>query len=458
MKTKVGLISTMSLYEKFPQEVVVKCEADHKSAKAALTELGFDVFCESDALARTKTQMTKQAEYMISNGVDVLVLYVGTWTYCNIGVQLAEMTKLPVLIWTDSGPGNIGLVGASITRGALDEIGVKNTLVHGGFDDKATLEKIKKWCSGAAAVMALRNKTLGVGGGRCMGMYTAHVDPSEIKSKFGIDIDTWEQSLALEYAKEVPQQNVDAFYGWMENKFGAITAKKEAVEAQIRLYYALKRIIRENEYDFVSFKCLPEMPEIYTSFCLAHAILNDMEDEDGAKEPVICACESDLNAALTMQILNNITHGSVLFSDYLVFEEETGIATLSNCGSQSTEFAKTKKDVEWVHEGLLEFEWKIGCSCPRYVARPGRVTIARLGRIAGEYVMTILTGETVEVDGTQMSAVNPQHPKLFVKMDASADAFIDSVRCNHAHIVFGDYVDELLTACYVGGIKPLLVK
>jgi len=458
MKIKVGLISTMSLYKKFPQEAVVKCQEDHNKALASLEKMGFDVIVESMELARTSEEMLAQAKYMQQEDAEALVLYVGTWTYSNIGVQLYESTKLPILIWTDSGPGNIGIVGASITRGALEEVGAKNTLIHGPFDDNVTLLKIKRWLCGAAAISKLKGTTIGVGGARCMGMYTAHVDPSEIKSKFGIDIDGWEQSLVLDMAKDISDEEVELFYTWMKQTFGNIEATKDAVFAQIRLYLALKEIIAENNYDAVSFKCLPEMPELYTSFCLAHAMLNDTEDAYGKKEPFICACESDLNAAITMMILKNITGESVLFADYLVVEEETGIVTLSNCGSQSTEFAASKKDVEWVHEGLLEFEWKIGCACPRYVARPGKVTMARLGRINGEYIMSIMTGATVNVSEEKMSEVNPQHPKLFIKIDADIDAFIKELRCNHSHIVFGDYTEELLTACYVAGIRPIYVR
>ena len=143
-----------------------------------------------------------------------------------------------------------------------------------------------------------------------MGMYTTHVDPSEIKKKFGIEIDGWEQIELVERSKKVPAEEAESFYAWMEQEFGGITAKKEAVLAQIKMYLVLKQMIAEKHYDFVAVKCLPELTVYHTTFCLAHALLNDKSDAFGEKESFVCACEADLNGALTMQMMKNVSGGA----------------------------------------------------------------------------------------------------------------------------------------------------
>jgi L-fucose/D-arabinose isomerase len=455
MKPKIGLITTMSLDTTWPDEVVKKVEADHKAAESALQSLGFEVITAREGLSRNKAEMERDGAKLVAAEVEAVVLYVGTWTYSNMAVLLADIVGIPILVWTNSGGGNIGIVGGAIARGALDEVGHPTGLVHGAFDDEETLEKIRVWCTGTAAAMRLRGTTLGVGGSRCMGMYTAHVDPSEIRKQFGVDIDGWDEIAVIEASKSIEDDKVDAFYSWMENTFGCIEAKEAAVKSQIRMYLALKDIITEKGYDSIAVKCLPHLPSIHTTFCLAHALLNDASDADGEKEPFVCGCEADVNGTLTMMVMTNVSGKPVMFADFLQYEEKDNMVTLCNCGSQPTDFAPTKKDVFWVHEGLQEFEWAIGGCCPQYVARDGLVTMARLGRIDGEYVMLIMTGDAVSFPREKLDEVNSQQPQAFVRLHCTKDAFIESLRCNHIHVIYGDYTKELLAACAALGIRPI---
>jgi len=456
MKTRVGLITTMSQDKTWPDEVVAKVRNDHYEAGAALRKLGFDVITASEGLSRTTSDMERHGRILLNDDIEALIVYVGTWTYSNVVVNLASVVGLPVAIWTNSGNGNIGIVGAAISRGALDEVGIKNTLIHGGFDDAHTLEKIRVWCAGCAAVTKLKGTTLGVGGSRCMGMYTAHVDASEIKKKFGVDVDGWEQMLLIERAKAIPDDRARGFLEWMKDEFGGITASENAVLAQIKMYLALSEFIEEKRYDFVAVKCLPELPELHTTFCLAHALLNGSVDANGPKEPFVCACEADANGALTMQMLKNVSGKSVLFADFLSYDAGSGMATLCNCGSHPIDFACCNKDIYWVKEGLIEFNWKIGGACPQCVAKPGVMTLSRLSRIDGEYVMLIIKGQALEYPREKLAEVNPQQPQAFVRLECDPDDFFADLRCNHIHAVYGDYAAELVTMCELLNVRPIV--
>jgi L-fucose isomerase len=222
------------------------------------------------------------------------------------------------------------------------------------------------------------------------------------------------------------------------------------------MYLALQNLIKEKGYDFIAVKCLPHLPPVHTTFCLAHALLNDTSDAAGEKESYVCACEADINGALTMQMLKNVSGQTTMFADFLRFEEEERMVTLCNCGSQPTDMAPSKKDVRWVREGLIEFEWVIGGCCPQYVAKPGMVTMARLGRIDGAYVMLIMTGEAVSFPREKLKEINPQQPQAFVRLDCEPDSFIRELRSNHIHLVYGFFVEELKTLCSVLGIQVIL--
>jgi len=43
-----------------------------------------------------------------------------------------------------------------------------------------------------------------------------------------------------------------------------------------------------------------------------------------------------------------------------------------------------------------------------------------------------------------------------VELDCSPEEFISELRCNHIHVVYGDYVRELEVLCRVLGIRPIV--
>lgn len=455
-KTRVGLIVTMSLDTTWPDSIVNRVKSYLPKAREVLKKLGFSVY-DCGEVARTGLEMSEQGEKLRREGIHVLIVYVGTWTYSNTSVMASIKANVPVIVWANSNIETFGIVGGSIVRGALDEVGIKSYLVYGDFEDERVLGELKTLCSGIAGATKLRGTVYGEGGSRCMGMYTARIDPSEWMARFGIDVDGFEQVDIIERSKKYSDQEAKEFLSWMKKEFGGIEVKDEVMFAQIKLYFALRELIKEKNYDFISVKCLPEMPSCYTTFCVAHALLNDTSNDGfGENCSFVTACEADSNGALTMQILNNITGETTMFTDVLYYDYEDNMIRMCNCGSQPTDFAKSRKDVTWVTEGLREFNWKIGGACPRYVGKPGKVTMARLSRVNRKYVMLIVTGEALEMPLEKINETNSQQPHVFVRLDCSQENFINTLRSNHIHVVYGNCKEELITTCEVLDIKAIL--
>ena len=457
-RIRVGLITVMSEDSTWAESFIRKFEGNHVQAKAALAGLGFDVrTAEGDHLGRTHRQMVAMANELRSRGIDVLVLYVPDWSYSSNAVAGGVNADVPVIVWSDAHKDQNGIVGASIIRGGLEAVGIKAKLVHGLPEDPVTMTRIATLCRGVASATKLRNQKFGIGGGRSMGMYTAHVDPSKLRKTFGVEIDYWEQVELLRRSQEYPAAEVAEMIGWMKKEFGRIEAKAEVLDAQVRMYLALRDLAQEKEYDAVCVKCLPELPACHTTFCLAISLLNDRSDHKGAKESTVCGCEADINGTLTMQLMKTLNGGPVMFTDVLKLYYDKNEIGMANCGSSATDFARSRKDVYWVKEGLLEFSWKMGASLPQYITRAGRVTMARLSLVDGEYVMLITAGETIEYPREKLKEINPQHPQSYVKMDCDLAVFVENLRCNHIHFVFGDYEKELEIACWALGVRPILL-
>jgi len=445
---RVGLITTMSLDTTWPEDFVKHARAIHRQAAETLTALGHDVVAE-EGIARTNAEMTAQGESLRSRHVEVLVLQVATWTYSNTAVSAALASDVPVIVWSNAAPGRFGIVGGSIVRGSLDAMGIANTLLHGVAEDPKFVARLDLLCRSYAAAMRLRGQTLGMGGFRCMGMYTALFDPLHWRRKFGIDVDNWEQALVVRRAQEMDDAEARKFLQWVKKEFGRVVPTDEVMLAQIKMYLSLRELVEQKGYDFIAVKCLPEMPSFYTTFCLAHALFNDRSDYYGEKESFVCGCEADANGTLTMQILKLLSGGPALFTDVLGFDQEKATATLCNCGSQPTDFAPSRKDVYWETEGLAEFDWKIGGACPQYVAKPGEVTFARLGRIGDRDVMLVTGGTVVARDREALRAINYQQPQVFVELHCTGEGFVEQLRSNHIHMVYGRYQDHLKHLCRI---------
>jgi len=455
-KTRVGLIITMSQDNTWPQDFVDIVKSYLPKARKTLQDMGFEVF-DCGELARTSDEMKKQGEDLRGKGIHALVVYVGSWTYANNTVTAAINADVPVVVWANSNVETFGIVGGSIARGALDEIGIKNFLVYGDFKDERLINNLKAYLNGIAGATKLKGMIYGEGGSRSMGMITARIDPSEWLARFGVDVDGFDQVDLMKRAQKYKDAEIKEFIEWIKKQFGGIEVSEEVMGAQVRLYFALRELIIEKNYDFLSVKCLPEMPSCYTTFCLAHVLLNDSCDDGfGENSSFVASCEADANGALTMQILNNISGKTTMFTDVLYYDYYDNIIRMCNCGAQPTEFAKSRKDVVWVTEGLREFEWKMGGACPRYIGAPGELTIARLSRIKGKYVMLITTGNAVETPLERINETNSQQPHVFTKLNCNPDEFIKSLRSNHIHVVKGNYKKELEVTCNILEIEPII--
>lgn len=456
-KKVIGLVSTFAPGDSWPQETIDRVAATHEVVKAALKDMGYEVE-DTGNVNRTMEDMVKAGRELRYRSVQALVLYVGTWTYANCAVALVREAGVPVVIWADAGAGTCGLVGGAIARGGMDEFGFHANLVYGPFDDAATREKCRIYLDAACAVSSMKGEKLGLGGGTCMGMVTAVCDPNVVRDKFGVEIETFEQMEIIARAEKIDDGEAEKFYKWIEESFGGIVTTKEAMMKQIRLYLAMKEFCKENNLSFVSTKCLPEMANQYTSFCLCHSMMGDCEDAFGKKERMVFGCEADINAALTMELLHHLQEGPVMFTDLSQYDYKDCVLTTCNCGSQPTDFARDKKEVIWEREGVHEHYWKYGGTCPQYVTKEGRVTMARLNRKQGEYEMLIVPANAVYFDREKLRETIWERPHAYFELLCDKETFFDEVRSNHIHVVYGEYEKELKEICSILGIRAVCLE
>lgn len=413
----------------------------------------------SETVARSSRQAEKEVKKLLDREIDALLIHIPVWTFPSITVRTAEVAAKQVPLIAIYGEILSGILASA---GALWQVGIQREVLWGPLDE--CLAKLTKLARAAMAAKRLEGTTLGVFGGRSLGMYTVTADPSQIKAMFGVDVEHVDQLEILRKAEEISEEAVERHFKWLAERAGKIeydgrVLTEEKLKRQLRAYLALKELVKERGFDLCGVKCQPELSDKYVNLCVTVALLNDPYDAEGEKEPVVCACEADHDGALTMQILKIISGGKpTTLMDLLVYDPEEQLLYLGNCGGMATWFAATsnkpEENLRNVHL-LPQVQGKAGGAATQYVAPEKTFTLARLYRISGQYHMTILKARSVRVERSKLHrSIWPwPHIVIHIKPD-SFKQLLTILGANHMHAVEGDYTEELEKFCEIKNIKP----
>jgi L-fucose isomerase len=436
---KVGLI-TLSL----PRERTDIAEKAHKELLAALQQQPLDVIPEKD-LVLSMEETVRVAKDMTHKGIQCIIYNIGTWVYAPMVVSAVQATALPSIVYGYRSPAAFSLVGAAITHGSLDEIGLHHRFVYGEPDNPSVLSAINSYARAAMTHDNLAQSKAVVMGGKTMGMVTAAVDFSQIKDIFGTEIEHVDMLRLYLDAQKIPEDSVKKKITWVKDTFGSVNVSDDVLEKSIRLYFAMKNVMNEDGYAFGGFKCQPEFINNYVSGCMPISLL--------INEGVMISCEADMNAALTMHILYLLSGEPVLFADVNDLDMGTGNLRLVNCGTIASDMATTPKDVDWNPQ--YEYMGDAGGACPTFSCKEGPVTLARLSRVDGDYVMQIVTGNAFVREKETFKEARDRWPHAFVTLEGDPDLFLQHLRSNHMHMVYADIVEELFDFCEIVGIEPI---
>lgn len=144
----------------------------------------------------------------------------------------------------------------------------------GDVKEREVLEKIVTFACCAKVVNRLNGQKYGLLGGRSLGMYSSTVSMQDWQEKFGIDVEHIDQLEIVRRAEEVDEEQVEKAFAWLTEHVGKIqyngtSFTPEKLKTQIRHYEATKKIIEENQLDFIGVKCHYEMSRHYCTECLS---------------------------------------------------------------------------------------------------------------------------------------------------------------------------------------------
>jgi L-fucose isomerase len=421
-----------------------------------------------DDVARTKDQIDAQVDDLKSAGAETFVVHIPCWTSPNLIVRGVQRMDLPTILISNKDAATHGTVGLLGAGGALDQIGYPHLRIRGSFETSTIADRALPFFRAASAVARLRGKVFGLFGGRSLGIDTGTFDPMQWRAQFGIDVEHIDQLEIVRRADMIPAEQTQNMVAWLERTAATVDydgekLTPEKLAFQSACYLATREIIAELGLDFVAIKCMPDMTNHYIPQCLSAALLPGPYDANGSKQTIPMACEADGDGALTMELLSLISGGSpTLFGDLSYLNEETSTIYMPNCGALCSWFAGRSDQPE---DNMNQVELRpsfrpSGGSTVYFRAAPGPVTLARLFRRAGKYVMAIIYGEMIEPSPEEYKIFveargSHQLPTAFVHVSLDFDTLVDQFGSNHISGVAGDYTQELHHICRLLNIEAI---
>ncbi len=180
-RKSVGLI-TLSL----ARERTDLAAAFGNNAFQALQSAGLEVRGNKELVFETG-QCIAAARGLQEQGVDCLLLLLGTWVFAPTVVDTLRAVDVPFGIWAEDNPGSFSLTAGGMVHGSLDELGLKHRFFYGSPRSARLLEEMAAFVSACACARDLDGQRLAVVGGRVPGMYTTMADIIQVKNLFGVE-------------------------------------------------------------------------------------------------------------------------------------------------------------------------------------------------------------------------------------------------------------------------------
>ena len=430
---------------------------------ALLKDIGATPVVASD-IAHTPRTATGLAKELLGQDIAAVVYNLPVFAFPNFPALAAAVLQKPVAILSPGKPELPGMGGMLAVAGGLRQMGVYEERVWGPYDSAETRQRLATFVAAAGARHALRGQVYGQIGGRSIGMLTGvSSSPAEWLRVFGVDIDHADQSEILRLAQEVPEKDRERIVAWLERSVHSVQyapgskLTRDTLKFQAACAAAVKRLAAEREFDYVGIKCHYDMSEYHCTQCLSAALLPFDLDWDGARAPMVCACEADGDGALTMQVLHLLSGLPPLFLDLRHFDTTRGLWTMCNCGGQSVYYSRRSPDPAENLKAvdLLPVIPKYGGvgAHVRYVGCPGPLTFARLTHDVSGPELLVFRGDAVQADESWLAASCPNWPHLFVKTAFGPQELLSALHANHVHAVAGDWVEAVEAFGRMAGVR-----
>ena len=351
---KIGFVGTaISPYYAEEQKV-------RKNSEVHLKKIleNFDV----ELISFHKTIFSKddsvEAENLLKNKVDFLLIQTSS---CSSGEQLYPLCNISskIGVWAvpdiekEGGVKLHSLVSTShylgIIKKTLSERKIKTKWFYNYADTDEFKNKFLITVKSLIAQKKLKQSRIGLIGGISPGFDNMIVDNDKIKQNIGTIIDEATILELVDKAKNFKQSIIDEEIKKIKNAATDITVSDDdSFNKVTRVYFALKKMREENNWDSLAVQCWSQFQELYgIAPCMAYGWM-------GSEDGIAVSCEGDVQGAISMLLLNYIsnTEKSSTLLDLATFDREADAVLMWHCGVSPRHFAN-EDGIKWVDHSTL---------------------------------------------------------------------------------------------------------
>ena len=198
----------------------------------------------------------------------------------------------------------------------LQRNGGRGEILHGDID--AIARRIRSLKAAYAAKASLKGKNLGLIGKPSNWLISSVYDPAAIMDKLSMG---FVEISIEELISEVEKKE------YTPNKWTALLQAKNfdknEIEKALWVYGAVKRLCDKYSLSAVSVRCFDLLDTVYTTGCLALAILNS--------EGIYGGCEGDVPALLSMAVLGAVSGKTGFLCNPSRFDMKNNTALFAHC-------------------------------------------------------------------------------------------------------------------------------
>jgi L-arabinose isomerase len=424
-------------------------------AKKALKSSGLELVEYDLVVASKKEAKICFDKFKKMNDIDAIVLFSGTWVWAAhliAAIRDLASTGKGIVLWTNPGSQGWRPVGGLVMQGAFKEIGLKHRFVYGSAKDPVEIEKVVSYCRASAMKNRLNMSTIGTFGGRGMGQTCGAADPSQWMKMFGTDIDSRDTSELLETAKKITKAEITEARKKIQKLFSKPIPENEQSEKSIRLYLAIKKLVKKNEWDFYTIQSFPGLGDEYSATCFAQSMIL----EDGMGTSTL----GDFNTALTVKCLTDMSNEPVYYGDLQHIDKSNNEIKIIGDGACPPSLAGKLGPAGFAEHGIPT-EGEAGGISVDLVCKVGEGVLARLGRNDGQFEMvitrcTIFEPPKSQIGKRRLECGIPFWPHGFVKAHCDIDALLQAWNNEYACLGYGAHLyEELKAFCELTGIKAI---
>ena len=424
-------------------------------AKKALREAGLQLVLHDIVVASKAEAKDCFARFKKMDDVDAVILFSGTWVWAAhlVGpIRDFAGTEKGIVLWTHPGSQGWRPVGGLVMHGGLKEIGIPHRFVYGAADDPAEIADIVSYCRAAAEKQRLNMSTLGVFGGRGMGQTCGVADPSQWMSMFGIDIDSRDTEDLVQTARAVSPAEVTRARKRIQPLFSEPIPDGDTADRSIRLYLAMKKILKKEDWEFYTIQSFPGLGDYYSATCFAQSLMLN----DGIGTSTL----SDFNTALTVKLLTDLSTEPVYYGDLQHIDKASREIKIIGDGACPPSLAGKAGPAKFAEHGIPT-EGEAGGLSIDLVCKPGEGVLARVGRDSGEFEMvlthcTIFEPSAKVLEKRKLECGIPFWPHAFVKAHCDMDDLLEAWNNEYACLGYGpNLYAELLAFCEQTGIQAI---